>query len=67
MRICGMLPLGEKMTQDERVIEIIRKRIQVLERRKRIDKRYGNWRAASEYEAIIRELRRILAEIEKEQ
>jgi len=50
---------------EEKAVEIIRKRIQVLERRKRIDRRYGNWRAASEYEAIIRELRRILAEIER--
>ena len=51
---------------EEKAVEIIRNRIQVLERRKRIDRRYGNWRAASEYEAIIRELRRILAEIENE-
>jgi len=66
MRMCGMLLSGKGMTQDEKAVEIIRNRIQVLERRKRIDRRYGNWRAASEYEAIIRELRRILAEIERE-
>lgn len=54
------------MSQNEIAIEIIRKRIQVLERRKKTDKRYGNRRAAQESIAIIRELRRILAEIERE-
>jgi len=54
------------MTQDEKAIEIIKSRIQVLERRRRTDKRYGNLRAAQEYTAIIRELRHILAEIERE-
>ena len=54
------------MSQNEIAIEIIRKRIQVLERRKKTDKRYGNRRAAQESIAIIRELHRILAEIERE-
>jgi len=53
------------MTQ-EKAIEIIKNRIQVLERRRQIDRRYNNFRAAQEYTAIIRELRRILAEIERE-
>jgi len=53
------------MTQDEKAIEIIKNRIQVLERRRRTDRRYNNLRAAQEYTAIIRELRRILAEIER--
>ena len=54
------------MSQNEIAIKIIKKRIQVLERRKKTDKRYGNRRAAQESIAIIRELRRILAEIERE-
>ena len=53
------------MVRDEKAIDIIQKRIKVLERRMRVDKRYGNFRAASEYAAIIRELRYILAEIER--
>ena len=57
-----MLQLKE-MT--EKAIDIIQKRIKVLERRMRVDRRYGNFRAASEYAAIIRELRYILAEIER--
>jgi len=54
------------MTQNEIAIKIIKKRIQVLERRLWLNKRYGDQRAASEYAAIIRELRYILAEIERE-
>ena len=57
-----MLQLKE-MT--EKAIDIIQKRIKVLERRMRVDRRYGNFRAASEYAAIIRELRYILAAIER--
>jgi len=53
------------MPQNEKVVEIIKERIQILERRREIDRRYGNFRAASEYAAIIRELRYILAEIER--
>lgn len=51
---------------DEKAIGIIRKRIEILKRRKEIDRRYGNWRAVGEYTATIRELRHILAEIERE-
>mgnify|MGYP000433293848 CR=1 FL=1 len=57
--------LLREMTQCEKAIEIIRKRLKVLERRMRVDRRYGNFRAASEYAAIIRELRYILTEIER--
>jgi len=62
--MCGLMLLEKEMTQ-EKAIEIIKKRIQVLERRRRTDRRYNNLRAAQEYTAIIRELRRILAEIER--
>jgi len=54
------------MSEDEKAIGVIRKRIEILKRRKEIDRRCGNWRAVGEYTAIIRELRRILAEIERE-
>ena len=53
------------MSENEKAIAIIKKRIRILERRKETDKRYGNRRAAQESVAIIRELRRILAEIEQ--
>lgn len=65
MRMCGLMLLKKEMTQNEKAIEIIKKRIRVLQRRRQIDRRYNNLRAAQEYTAIIRELRHILAEIER--
>jgi len=61
--------LSEKvseMPQDEKAVKIIRQRIQVLERRMWLNKRYGNNEASRVHEAVLRELRRILAKIEKE-
>jgi len=53
------------MTKDNEAIEIIKKRIKILEQRRKADKRYNNWQAVKEYTAIIRELRYILTKIER--
>ena len=60
-----MLLLG-KMT-NEKAIEIIRKRIQTIERRLYLDRRYSHFQSARVHEAVLRELRYILAKIEKEE
>ena len=60
-----MLPSKEMM--NEKAIEIIRKRIQTIERRLYLDRRYGHSQSARIHEAILRELRYILAKIQKEE
>jgi len=52
---------------NEKAIEIIRKRIQTIERRLYLDRRYGHFQSARIHEAVLRELRYILAKIEKEE
>lgn len=59
-----MLLLG-KMT-NEKAIEIIRKRITIYEYRLSLNRRYDSCQAAHVNKAILRELRYILAKIEKE-
>ena len=49
---------------DEIALKIIRQRIQVLERRMWLDRKFGFSQSAHVHEAVLRELRRILAKIE---
>ena len=51
---------------DEKAVKIIRQRIQVLERRMWLDRKFGFSQSAHVHEAVLRELRRILAKIENE-
>ena len=61
MRMSGML-----LKMNEKAIEIIRKRIQTIERRLYLDRRYGHFQSTRVHEAVLRELRYILAKIQKE-
>ena len=55
------------LKMNEKAIEIIKERIQTIERRLYLDRRYGHSQSARVHEAVLRELRYILTKIEKEE